>query len=176
MAEEYEVVDVGEMLPHPLQPCWYVTTRMPDGRLHQHVFPKSTMDWRAAEYGLTDPAEILDVILHEPHRPRTAHDDRVSLISPTAKAAKQAEAPVTLWTARSTSEARTAHRKTIAAVKQHRKVVDPAGHLTHILAAHTPDPDFIRRKTQSLDVTRWLMTYGDLPAEPLTPLEEAPRA
>lgn len=174
MADEYEVIDVGELLPNPEHPCFYVTTRMPDGRLHQHIFPKSTLDWRAAEYGLTDPAEILDAILHEPHRPRADRDDRVSLVSAVEKTTKATDKPVTLWTAKSTREARDAHRAAIADAKTAKTVIDPSGHLTHILAGHTPDAEFIRAKTESLDVTRWLKQYGDLPAKPRP--KEAPHA
>jgi len=175
MAEEYEIVDVGEMLPNPEHPCWYVTKRKADGTLHGHVFPKATLEWRAAEYGLDDPAEILDVILHEGHRPRAAGDDRVSLVNPPKQAARaEAEEPVTLWTATSTGEAREAHRATIAAIKTKIRVVDPAGHLAHILSRHGMDPDRIREKAQRVDTTRWIKQHGGLPVQPTT--EEATRA
>lgn len=173
MTDRYEIVDVGEMLPNPEHPCWYVTMRRPDGQLHQHVFPKATLEWRAAEYGLTDPAEILDVILHEPLRPRAAHDDRMSMTSPVKKTVPGPE-PVTLWTAKSTGEARQAHRQAIAAAKAKAAVVDPSGHLAHIAARHGMTADGIREKTEHVDTTRWLMQYGGLPAEPLT--KEATRA
>lgn len=175
MADEYEIVDVGEMLPNPEHPCWYVTKRKADGTLHGHVFPKATLEWRAAEYGLTDPAEILDVILHEGHRPRRAADDRVSLVNPVKKAAKAAdEEPVDLWTAKSTAEAREAHRKTIADIKAKKKVVDPSGCLIHILVRCDLDADRIREKAEKVDVTRWIKQHGGLPVEPIP--EEATRA
>lgn len=167
MADEYEITDVGEMLPNPDHPCFYATARMPDGRLHQHVFPISTFEWRAAEYGLDDPAEILDIILHERHRPRINHDDRVSLVNPAKKAAKAGEEPVTLWTATSTAEAREAHRKAIADIKTKTRIVDPSGYLIHILARHGMDPDRIREKAQKVDVNRWRKQHGGLPVEPV---------
>lgn len=171
MADEHEIVDVGEMYPNPETPCWYVTMRMPDGRLHQYIFPKSQLEWRAAEYGLDDPAEILDVILHERHRPRPAADDRVSLINPAKKTAKADSGAATLWTARSTGEARSAHRSTIAAVKAKTRIVDPSGHLAHIINGHGMDADRIRAKTERVDTMRWTELYGGLPVEPIT--EEA---
>lgn len=175
MAEEYEVVDVGEMLPAPDSPCFYVTRRVPDGTLHTHVFPQAAFEWRAAEYGLDDPAEILDVILHERLRPRKNHDDRVSLATPAKKTAKaEADEPVDLWTAKSTSEARDAHRAAIAAVKSKTRIVDPSGHLAHLVARHGMDGDRIREKAQRVDTTRWIKQHGDLPAKPIT--EEATRA
>ena len=175
MADEYEITDVGEMHPTPENPCFYVTMRRPDGLLHQHIFPRSTFEWRAAEYGLDDTTEILDVILHERHRPRAAADDRISLSSPAkAKAAAKADEPVTLWTATSTAEARDAHRAAIATIKTKTKVTDPSGYLIHILARHDMDPDRIREKAQRVDTTRWIKQHGGLPVEPIT--EEATRA
>lgn len=174
MAEEYEIVDVGEMHPDPDHPCFYVTKRKADGALHGHVFPKATLEWRAAEYGLDDPAEILDVILHERHRPRVDHDDRVSLVNPAKKAAKAADEPVTLWTATSTAEAREAHRKAIADIKTMTRVIDPSGYLIHILVRCDLNADRIREKAEKVDVTRWRKQHGGLPVEP-TP-EEATRA
>lgn len=174
MADEYEVTDVGEMLPHPDSPCFYVTMRQPDGLLRQHVFPRSTFEWRAAEYGLTDPTEILDVILHEPHRPRVQSDDRVSLSNPAKKATPAEDEPVTLWTAKSTSEAREAHRKAIGDIKAKRRVTDPSAHLALIAGLHGMDPARIRAKAERVDTTRWIKQYGDLPAKPIP--KEAPRA
>lgn len=173
MADEYEVIDVGETHPTPERPCWYVTMRKPDGTLHQHFFPKTTLEWRAAEYGLTDPAEILDVILHGRLRPRKTHDGGVSLVSP-ATNPPAAEEPVTLWTAKSTSEARDAHRQAIAAVKTERRVVDPSGHLALLAARHGITAAGVREKTEHVDITRWRKLYGGLPVEPIT--EEATRA
>jgi hypothetical protein len=173
MPNELEIIDVGEMHPNPDTPCWYVTMRRPDKTLHMHIFPKATLEWRAAEYGLTDPAEILDVILHERHRPRAVPDDRVSLTGQDRRTAAAAP-PVSLWTARSTAEAREAHRNAIAAVKATTRVVDPAGHLSHIVNGHGMDPARVRAKAELVDTQRWINLYGGLPVEPLT--KEAARA
>lgn len=172
MADEYEVIDVGEMHPTPERPCWYVTMRKPDGTLHEHFFPKETLEWRAAEYGLTDPTEILDVILHARLRPRMVRDDHVSLVNP-AKG-PTAATPVTLWTAKSTREARDAHRQAIAVAKETKRVVDPSGHLARILGRHGMTASGVREKRERVDVTRWIKLYGGLPVEPIT--EEATRA
>lgn len=40
-----------------------------DGRVEDasHVFPYDTLEWRAAEYGITDTSTLLDIVLAEPH-------------------------------------------------------------------------------------------------------------
>jgi hypothetical protein len=167
MADEHEIIDVGELHPTPNQPCWYVTTRRPDGVLHQLIFPKTTMEWRAAEYGLTDPDEILDIILHEQHRPRETPAPPMSLVNPAPRKAA-AKKPVTLWTAASTSEARAAHRAAIAAVKKTVRVVDPSGHLAHITRRHGMTAAGIRAKAEQADMARWRVLYGDLPVATTT--------
>lgn len=174
MAEEHEIIDVGEMHPDPKTPCWYVTTRTPSGEILQHIFPKTTMEWRAAEYGLTDPEEILDIILHEPHQPRAATSQQVSLVHPAPKSAPP-ERPATLWTAESTRAARTAHRTAIAAVKQRLRLVDPAGHLAHIVRGHGMTAAGVRAKAERADTARWQALYGGLPV-PVSDALEVPRA
>jgi len=66
---EYSVTDVETVLSSHGTECWRVTTLRPDGKIHCHVFPKDTLQNRAAEYGI-DPADretLMDIVLHEPY-------------------------------------------------------------------------------------------------------------
>jgi len=180
MAEQHEIVDVlaGEITPGVAG--WSVVTLRPDGHRWQHTFPSGVFEWRAAEYGLTDPAEILDVILHEPYQETDA-----PTLPPSVKA-RPVKAPVaakaqdrhgpTLQQATSTTSARDAHRSRIASVKTDRvRVTDPDGLLPHIYRNHGMDPDRVRAKREAVDVHRWIRLYGALPV-PVTIDLEVPRA
>ncbi|MCX4704366.1 hypothetical protein [Streptomyces sp. NBC_01373] len=177
MAEQHEIVDIlaGEIAPGITG--WSVITLRPDGRRWQHTFPSETFEWRAAEYGLTDPVEILDVILHEPYQ-----DTAPPALPPSVKAAPRGVAKAaadphgpTLQEATSTAAAQAAHRSRIAAVKEDRVLVtDPDGLLPHIHRNHGMDPDRVRAKQEFVDTHRWTRLYGGLPAEPIT--KEATRA
>ncbi|MEU6234414.1 hypothetical protein [Kitasatospora sp. NPDC047058] len=102
ITETYEVTSANGV-PH-----WVVVMTATDGSRHQHAFPKDTVTWRAAEYGINvdDTETLLDVILHEPY------------ITP---ADVQAE-PLTLTTAKSKNDAKAAHLARIAAVKKRRRI------------------------------------------------------
>lgn len=130
-ADIYEITEVGEYFPNPDTPCWYVDAQRPDGSVRRHVFPKSTLAWRAAEYGI-DPADtgtLLDIVLHEhfaphPDNPLTAADDPVlaaGLFSRAAVSRGMTRAgdlvPTTLYTAETTEQAREAHLMRIAHAK-----------------------------------------------------------
>lgn len=122
-AAVYEITEVGEYFPNPDMPCWYVDTERPDGSQRRHVFPKTTLAWRAAEYGI-DPADtdtLLDIVLHEgfaphPDNPLTAAADPVlaaGLLSPARASRGTTRAgdlvPTTLYNAETTEQAREAH-------------------------------------------------------------------
>lgn len=162
---EYTITDVGE---DPDRDLWYVQYEDPEGTGHTHVFPKSTLEWRAAEYGLTDPAEILDVILHEPHIPDpTPRSGFRSLTNPVKRAAVAPE-PVTLYTATSTSDARDAHLERIEATKTAKVCVTnpPSDPLAVIREAHGITADGLRAKREVVDTSRWCHLYGGLPVTP----------
>lgn len=123
-----------------------------------HIFPKHTLDWRAAEYGI-DPADVdtlLDVILHEPHMPEADGPD--------------------LWTADNTGHARVAHLARVEGCPV-RIDVRAAKALAPVRTGHRPDAEQIRRMREQVDTTRWLKKYGDLPiAETPAGKKEADRA
>ncbi|MBO0654235.1 hypothetical protein J1792_16080 [Streptomyces triculaminicus] len=172
MTIKYTVIDVAEDTQREL---WQVTYETADGQRHAHHFPKATLEWRAAEYGLDDPAEILEVILHEPHVPREPAGAPVSLTSTTARAVA-AKPRVTLYTATTTGQARDAHRELISQVKaEHVRIEAPAkgpDPLDVIRARHGITPEGRRAKAMAVDINRWKHLYGGLPV----PIEEVPRA
>ncbi|MDQ0758688.1 hypothetical protein [Streptomyces canus] len=180
MPDEYKIADVlaGEISPGV--EGWLVVTVRPGDVRYQHAIPQVAFEWRAAEYGLTDPAEILDVILHEPYQETAAPALPQSVKAPPVKAVVAAKAQdrhgPTLQQATSTRDAREAHRSRIAAVKTDRvRVTDPDGLLPHVYSNHRMDPDRVRAKREAVDVNRWNRLYGGLPV-PVTTYLEAPRA
>ncbi|MEU1272973.1 hypothetical protein [Streptomyces sp. NPDC005799] len=182
MADEHTIIDIlaGEISPGVQG--WSVITLRPGSIRWQHTFPAETMEWRAAEYGLTDPVEIVDVILHEPYQETDAPVLPPSVKQPPGKAAgatvakaKDPHGPI-LLEATSTRAARDAHRSRIAAVKKQRvRITDPDGLLAHIHRSHGMDPDRVRAKREAVDVHRWNRLYGGLPV-PVTDTSEVPRA
>lgn len=172
MPIEYTISDVAEDTERGL---WQVTYKSPAGEARHHTFPKTTLEWRAAEYGLDDVDEILDIILHEPYVPTEQPAAPVSLIAAQAKPGTQAAARITLYTAESTAQARDAHRQLIAEVKaSHVRVSPPKGAdpLDHIRRRHGITPDGLRARREQVDTHRWKKLYGGLPV----PVEEAPSA
>ncbi|TXJ75414.1 hypothetical protein E2C11_23160 [Streptomyces lavendulae] len=172
---EYIITDVGE---DPERSLWYVQYEDADGNAHTHIFPKATMEWRAAEYGLTDPAEILDVILHEPHTPDpTPRSGFRSLTNPAQRAAVAPE-PVTLYTATSTGEARDAHLERIEATKAATVCVTnpPSDPLAVIREARGITVDGLRAKREFVDTSRWCHLYGGLPVEVPDPTDPSSTA
>ena len=164
MTTEYTITDVGE---DPQRDLWYVAYEDSAGERHTHIFPKSTLEWRAAEYGLTDPAEILDMILHEPHTP-DPRPRKVMRSLTSARASVELKAtvqPVTLYTATSTSEARAAHLDRIAAAKTSRARITnpPSDPLAIIRTRHGITAEGVRAKRERVDVHRWNHLYGGLP-------------
>lgn len=155
------------------EPRWVVHYADQDGAGGSYVFPKDSLEWRAAEYGLTDVDEILDMRLHEFHLPDMPDRDdaalRAGLVTSTGPDAE----PVNLFNAASTADALVAHRLRIADAKKTRTLVqaptkgrDP---LDTIRRAHGITPAGVRAKVQLVDVHRWQLVYGELPV-PLPPL------
>ncbi len=172
MAIKYTVIDVAEDAQREL---WQVTYDTGDGT-HAHQFPKSTLEWRAAEYGLDDPAEILDIILHEPYVPPEPSPAPVSVTSPPVRAAQPEKARVTLYTTTTTEQARAAHRKLIGQVKAERVRIEPPATgpdpLDVIRTRHGITAEGRRAKAAAVDIHRWKHLYGGLPL----PTEEVPHA
>lgn len=159
---------------------WLVHHIGEDGHGHGYVFPAETVDWRAAEYGLTDIDEILDVIIHEPFLDETlTRDDaalRAGLVTSTLRTAE----PITLFNAASTTDACAAHRLRIADVKQTRALIQPGKgpNPLDVIRARGIDTSGVRAKREVVDVRRWQLLYRDMPV-PLpssSSLLEAPRA
>lgn len=177
----YEVLTAEATATAQGTPIWMVSMRKPDGSIHCHTFPPSAIEWRMAEYGLTDVDEALDVILHEPYLPDgRGRDDaavRVGLVTSTRP---DAEA-ITLFNAASTADARAAHLARIADVKAARVRVAASGKgadpLDTVRRNHRVTPTGIREKRELVDVARWQAVYGALPValSPDRPLLRRPR-
>lgn len=91
---------------------WRLEFDRPDALRHLYVFPRSTFEWRIAEYGFDrdDVDGILDVILHEQF---VDMGDEYLFDLPT------------LVTARHQQEAREAHLERIRLTKLHKHIVVP---------------------------------------------------
>jgi hypothetical protein len=162
-------------------PRWVVHHIDQDGNGSGYVFPKDTLEWRAAEYGLTDVDEILDMVLHEPHLPDEPDRDDAALRAGMVTSSRPDAEPITLFNATSTTDALTAHRLRIADAKATRAHIQPPGKGTDpldvIRAQHGITPAGRRRKAELVDVHRWQLLYGDLPVPiPSSSSLEVPRA
>jgi hypothetical protein len=150
-------------------PRWLVHHIDQDGAGHSYVFPKSTLEWRAAEYGLSDVDEILDMVLHEPYLPDAPdRDDAALRVGLVTSAGREAE-PITLFNAASTADARAAHSLRIADVKATRALVSPTrgkNPLDAIRLNHGITTRGVRAKREQVDTTRWQLVYGALPVLP----------
>lgn len=134
-----------------------------DGSLHTHTFPPDALAGRAAEYGLTDPAEILDHILHEAFAPSV---DAGPLEDPAAAAGwvtttDPDSEPIHLYNARSTGDALGAHRARVIGLGH--RVLDPDGLLPAFLERVPVDEAVRRAHREWVDITRWHGVYGGLP-------------
>ncbi|MFF4346817.1 hypothetical protein [Streptomyces sp. NPDC001530] len=175
----YTVDWVTERLTNGV-PRWLVHKIDQDGNGSGYVFPKDTLEWRAAEYGLTDVDEILDMILHEPHLPdQPDRDDAAARVGLVTSASPDAE-PITLFNAASTADALTSHRLRIDDAKQVRAQVRPPSKgknpLDVIRANHGITASGLRAKRERVDIHRWQLLYGDLPVPVLSTALEVPRA
>lgn len=152
---------------------WAITYMDDDtGTVWGHSFPVGNLETLMAEYGLEDPAETLDILLHDPHAwamiyagspaddPAVA-EGWVTTTDPDAVA-------ISLYTARSTADARGAHRARIAAVKATGAAVvnDPNNLLAAVLRQPLDDAR-VREHQQVVDTLRWQLVYGALPTPPV---------
>jgi hypothetical protein len=187
-ASEYTVQSVGEYWPNPDTPCWHIVMLKPDGTLHDHIFPKATLENLAAEYGIDPTAvdDLLDIALHQPYAP--SPDDpggedpagAAGMLSPAlvsrGTARKGDLIPTTLYTARDAGEARAAHRVRIEYAKQHRvRVAPPKGKkdpLDAIRTSHGIDPARVQAKAQAIHQRR-LIAQGRAP-KPVRDLDNNP--
>jgi hypothetical protein len=135
--KEYVVTSVETYWPNETTECWYITMRKPDGTDHIHIFPKHTLEARAAEYDIADIDTLLDIVLHEPWAPHpsdsmTAQDDPALALGLTrpapqgrGKLAPGQPEGVTLHTAATIPQARQAHLARIAWAKANAVRVTP---------------------------------------------------
>lgn len=168
---DYEIVDIFEGELTPGVEGWDIIQRTPDGSLRAHAIPKVALEWRAAEYGLESVDEIFDILLHEAYvgygivTPPSTMNSVIKSDTPPKKSRVAAEVPLPgLYEAKSTQEARDAHRERIAKVKTDTiRVTDPQGLLSYITANPEMDSDSIREKRERVDTQRWIKLYGELP-------------
>lgn len=164
MAEELTPTAVSAWTSRSGLACWTVAYQRPDGTMHDHVFPQSTLEWRMAEYGLDSVDEALDIVLHEPWAlspmdPLTARDDpalRAGMVVRLAGPHLDYE-PIRLHNADTVSDARDAHRIRIADAKTRVKITVPKGKtnpLDMILERHGVTADGVRAKAALVDLVR----------------------
>lgn len=161
-------------------PRWVVHQVDQDGAGRSHVFTKDLLEWRAAEYGLTDADGLLDLILHEPHLPDFPdRDDAAVRVGYVTSAGRSAE-PIILRNAPSTADALAAHRLRIAEAKLVTAHVRPPAKgkdpLDIIRIQHGITRAGVREKREAVDIHRWQLVYGDLPVQPRSMALEVPRA
>ncbi|WP_030168913.1 hypothetical protein [Streptomyces sp. NRRL S-813] len=134
---DYTVESVDTYWPTPHTECWAILMARPDGSKHAYVFPKYTLEQRAAEYGL-DPGDVeglLDIVLHEqfvhaPGGPGTQDAAaRQGMLSPalmnSGTARKGDMVPTDLFNAPTIEQARDAHLARVEHAKQTRGRVRP---------------------------------------------------
>ncbi|MFJ8995610.1 hypothetical protein ACIRQH_35045 [Streptomyces sp. NPDC102279] len=184
-ADEYIIQTVSEYWPNPVTPCWAVDMIKPDGTGHRHIFPKVTLEFRAAEYGIdpTDVDTLLDIVLHEPYAPHP--DDPLKGEDPAATAGLLSPAlvsrgtarkgdliPTTLYTAPDVATAREAHLLRVEHGKANNVRVsvgkgkkDP---LDVIRRNHGIDPGRVADKVRRIEQRR-LIAQGRAPQPPSVP-------
>ncbi|MDF5756670.1 hypothetical protein [Spongiactinospora sp. TRM90649] len=122
LAEQVQARPAQPVRPDGAEPLWGVYLVNPaDGGHGIHMFPHSTFEWRAAEYGI-DPDDLetlLDVILHEPYIPDPS--DSLAWDDPAAATVLKATRGLpTCWTPGvSDADRLAAHLERIRHVKQH---------------------------------------------------------
>lgn len=159
---------------------WAVHWVDQDGNGSGYRMHKSLLEWRAAEYGLTDVDELLDIALHEPHLPDEPDRDdaaaRVGYVTSTGRGAE----PIILRNAPSTVDALAAHRLRVAEAKlvtaHVRPPVKGKDPLDVIRTQHGITAAGVRAKREAVDIHRWLLLYGALPVQPRSMALEVPRA
>jgi hypothetical protein len=161
----YTIDWVGERLTRGV-PRWVIHKVDEDGQGLGHIFAKDTLEWRAAEYGLDDVDELLDMVLHEPHLPDEPDRDDAALRAGFITSTRPGAEPITLFNAASTTDALAAHRLRIADVKKARARVSPAkgrNPLDAIRSTPGITPVGLRAKRELVDTHRWRLVYGGLP-------------
>lgn len=167
--ETRTVVSVTETTSGSGRPCWTVLYEDAEGLFHSHTFPKETLEWRIAEYDLDpdDVDQLLDVVLHEPwlndpEDPRHEDPAPPGLVAGIGRAG----APVTLFTAASIDDARTAHLARIAAAKQQVRIGGPTGPAADpldVIRAHRPDGQRIEQMRGIVDRHRRRLAGEKIP-------------
>lgn len=160
-------------------PRWVVHKVDQDGNGQGHIFPTETLEWRAAEFGLTDIDEILDIVLHEPFLPDEPDRDDAALRAGLITSVRPDAEPITLFNAASTADALAAHRLRIDDVKATRARVQAPGkgpNPLDVIRQRGLSAAAVRAKREFVDVHRWQLLYGNLPVLALSTALEAPRA
>ncbi|MEV6154908.1 hypothetical protein AB0L53_31665 [Nonomuraea sp. NPDC052129] len=177
--------DRARRSPLGAEPSWGVVKVDPSGARILHAFPHSTLEWRAAEYGI-DPEDIdtlLEVILYEPWIPR--EDDLLAMVHPEASAIlRDTRGMPDCWTPGvSDSDRLAAHLARIQAVKNYAvlqkkaSVADRQAALDFVGSTRVAPPDPLDpiKTTTRLDPIRiesrkmavnWLRASGDQTAWP----------
>jgi hypothetical protein len=166
---DFIVESVDTYFPNPHIECWAVVMTRPDGTRHAYVFPKFTLEQRAAEYGF-DPADIetlLDVVMHEQfvHSPGGEIEDPAAaqgMLSPalvsSGMARKGAMVPTDLFNAPTIKHARDAHLARVAHAKKTRGRVHPPSKgpdpLDLIRAEHGVTQTGIAHRARGVDLHR----------------------
>lgn len=191
---DFIVESVDTYFPNPHIECWAVVMTRPDGSKHAYVFPKFTLEQRAAEYGF-DPADVetlLDIVLHEQfvHSPGGEIEDPAAaqgMLSPAlvsnGMARKGQMVPTDLFNAPTIKHARDAHlarvehaKKTKGRVRPPAKGPDP---LDQIRAEHAITKAGLASRAREVDLHRRALRgkLTDAEARELSRAEgSAPRA
>lgn len=178
MPKQLTVENVEEYF-HGATECWRVTYLREDGFKHMHVFPKDTLEWRAAEYNI-DPADVdtlLDIVLHEPfvdpQDTAVRAAGKLSLAVANNKTTRRGQLePTNLFNAVSLGEARVAHLLRIEDVKENRinirlpKGDDP---LDEIRTKHQARPETWMEKKKMIAEGRRLLREGTPTTETVDP-------
>lgn len=169
---ELTVESVDTYFPNSHTECWAVLMTRPDGARHAYVFPKSTLEWRAAEYdfGPGDIDTLLDVVMHEQfvHSPGGEIEDpaaRQGMLSPALESSgttrKGDLVPTDLFNAPTIQQAREAHLARIEHAKATRGRVRPPAKgpdpLDRIRTEHGITPAGIAAKARTVDLHRRAM-------------------
>jgi hypothetical protein len=173
--DAYVLQDVTQGATASGTPYWMVSMLKPDGTIHAHAFPPSTIEWRMAEYQLDTVTEALDMVLHEPWAtdpldPLQARDDaavRQGMVVRMPGPVVDYE-PIRLHNADTIDDARTAHRIRIADAKTRVTVKPPKGKpdpLDTIRVRHGVTSDGLAAKAAHVDAARRAYRGEAIPGE-----------
>ena len=171
--------------------CWRVIVKDGTGAGYNHVFPVSTLAWRAAEYGIdtTDTETLLDVILHEPHLPDLDDPDEAAK-DPAARAGMTVPSPIShgrvrkgdlvpvrLHNALTIDDARAAHLMRINAIKTTVRIDLPTGKPSPLKPIHDAgvDPAKVADFAKRVDETRRRIRGERIPKnpQPTVPIDDS---